>query len=170
LRLTEDELEELKKQKPTKCWRLFEPTTAEPGKCYSSAGEAYTVVSSDLLVAGDVMRRFGHAEYDRLHDELGRSWRQLWLIVVVHGDRTDTPRFLAHAGMGDDRDYAKRQRMTKTGKSTTMMDEPAVSDDVLAQLAAAAEAASEKKRVERRKRQALRRAEDRVRRLRKGVV
>jgi hypothetical protein len=106
LRLTTEEIVELKKQKPCKAWRLEKPKYAEEGKNYTSAGEEYTVLAVDLLSDGDVLRRFGKSEYEKQREDHGPSWRALWLIVIVAGDRTDRINLLAPTGSpGDGHGY-----------------------------------------------------------------
>ena len=166
MRLTDDEIVALKKQKPCKAWRLEKPKYAEEGKSYTSASVTYTVLAVEQLSDGDVLRRFGKSEYEKQREDHGPSWRALWLIVIVAGDRTDQPRYLAHAGMGDERDYSRRQRRTKTGRETTMLDEPTVSDEVLAQFARAANATTEDKQT---KRQLKQRARTRLRDAKKAL-
>lgn len=150
MRLTEEELVELRERQPTKCWRPIEPTAAQPGKSYSSAGEEYTVISCEEVSQGDVMRRFGKAQYDEL-----KLWKQIWLVIVVHGDRTDSVRLLAPAGgkSGDYTHIAARAMKAVDGGA-----EPeAVDDEVLDGFAKAAEPDREK-RVNARKRKQKRRS------------
>jgi len=144
MRLTADETTELKKQKPCKAWRAVEPPYAEPGKSYRSGGQEYTVVSVELLSDGDILRRFGKAEYATLNERFGEG--QLWLVVIVAGDRTDKPRHIHWSGRGgNERGYGD----LFLGHKKTMSDMEAVADVDLNQFAAQAQAASEEKRFRR---------------------
>lgn len=107
MRLTAEEVLELKKQKPCKAWRLIEPPYAEPGKSYRSSGEEFTVLSVELLSNGDVLRRFGKTEYANLRERWpAKDWSRLWLVAIVAGDRTDRINLLAPTGSpGDGHGY-----------------------------------------------------------------
>src|ERR1017187_10231895 len=158
MRLSADELVQVKEGGPVKIWRWcgFEgPAHADVGCCYTTAGENFTVLNVQMLSSGDVLLLHGKATYKKL-SALG-PFAIVWLVEVGKGDRTDQPRFLAHAGFGDAHGYATRQRRTKTGQVTVMLDEPAVSDDVLDAFAAAAESTGVQKRTKRHKKQQLRR-------------
>lgn len=156
MKLSTTEITELKKQKPCKVWRLTEPPAAEAGKSYRAGDEDYTVLAVETLSGGDVLRRFGKSEYEKLRSEYIPEWERLWLVVVVAGDRTDKPNLLAYAGFGDAHGYSDRQRKTKTGRPTVMTDEPEAISRVEAQkMAKAVEAVSELKREEKRKKRRL---------------
>lgn len=106
MRLTAEEILELKKQKPCKAWRVVEPPYAEPGKSYRSGGQEYTVVSVELLSDGDILRRFGKAEYATLNERFEEGHAPLWLVVIVAGDRTDKLNLLTPTGSpGDGHGY-----------------------------------------------------------------
>ena len=154
MKLSADELQELKEQKPTKVWRLVIPTDV-PGRHYSSAGTEYTVLSVDQLVRGDVLRRFGMKGHDELRERFG-TWETVWLVVIVYGDRTDSPRLLAPSGSG--RDYTDI-----LGRA--MPEEPeAVDAQVAARFAKAADADTVQRTTKRRKRQKIRSARNLLRR------
>lgn len=148
MRLTAKEIEELKKSKPFKLWRLAEPVHATPMKAYTVRGQVYTVLSVEAVSGGDIMRRFGKSEYAGLIDEFGEDWSGLWLVVLVAGDRTDKPRMMHWTGRGGDaRAYGNRL----LGKKKVMQDMEAVGDEELDKYAAAAREQSEAKRRARRR-------------------
>jgi hypothetical protein len=155
MRLNAAELQELKEQKPTKIWRLVEQK-AEAGKSYSAVGEEYTVLSVDMLEQKDVLRRFGMKGYEDLVERLG-PWQQIWLIVVVAGDRTDRPRLLAPSG-GKSGDYTSQS--ARAMKDTVGVEPEAVSAEVVNQFSKAANSAIEATQTRRQKKQRLRSARD----------
>lgn len=150
MKLHEDELTELKEQKPIKVWRAVEPGASDAGKSYSSGGQEYTVLSSEAVGRGDVLRRFGKSQYDKLREEFGAR-ADYWLIVVVWGDHTDKLRLLAPIG-GKSGDYTALPALA-------MSEEPeAVDAETLNRFAKAAKPAKEKLIVARKKKQRLRSA------------
>jgi hypothetical protein len=156
MKLHEDELLTLKEDRRAKCWRSSEPSAAEVGNAYRSGGEDYTVVACEENTGGDVLRRFGKAEYERLREEFGPRWQKLWLVVVVIGDRTDKPRFLAPSG-GKGGDYTHLPAQTIDEDSDGWKVE-AVDDETLNGFAKAVAGDNEKRRERRKKKQRLRSA------------
>ena len=154
MRLTADELQELKEGEHTHIWRFAKPKNCAMGQAYTTAGEIFTVLTVQHLERSEVWQK--HRKVYDEHNGHALTVLGAWLVLVGKGDQTDQPRFLAHAGFGDARGYAKRQVITKTGKRTTMTDEPAVSDDVLVQFAKAADPAIVAKQTKRHLRQRAR--------------
>lgn len=150
MKLTAVEVVGLKKQKPCKAWRLEKPAFAEEGKSYRSSGEEFTVLSVELLSDGDVLRRYGKSEYEKQREDHGPSWRALWLIVIVAGDRTDRINLLAPTGSpGDGHGYT-----SLLGRA--MPEEPeAISRVEAARMADAVREMNNEKREARRKKRKL---------------
>jgi hypothetical protein len=149
MRLSVAELLKLKEESQHKVWRFEEPKHADVGKCYSKDGEKFTIKACKRLALADVRAK-------ALKEAWPANVEEAWVVEIEIGDHSDRPRFLAHAGMGDDRDYAGQQRRTKTGKKTVMMDEPTVSDEELARFAKAADAYIAAKQQQRRLKQRAR--------------
>ncbi len=98
MRLSADELLKLKKDKQLKVWRLEEPARCEVGQRYTTAGEYFTVMDVKALSKGALFRHF-----PKVYEELAAQMSgDVWVVLVMYGDRTDQPRLLAPTGTGAD--------------------------------------------------------------------
>ncbi len=144
MRLTADELLELKQDRQTKVWRFREPNACEVGQRYSTAGEYFTVMDVRVLSKGAMFRHFPKL-WEELSDQMGVDGA--WMITVVYGDQTDQPRLLAPTGSGAD--YTNLL-------ARAMPSEPeAIREDDLDRLTRPAREASEAKREVKRKKRRL---------------
>ena len=157
MRLTSEEVEELKKTKPIKLWRFDEPRAADEGAKYTTGGEVYTVLDVRTLRRADVMKL---GLWDLLKDQWPAGQMKVWCVTVVKGDKTDHPRLLS-ANPG-----AQRADYTDILSKAARKEPEAVSSDVVDKFAEVADAGIVAKQTKRQKKQKIRRQ---VRRLKKAL-
>lgn len=159
MKLTSEEVEEIKPGKPIKLWRFDEPRSCDENKKYEAGGEIYTVLDIRVLSQGDAMR-LGKSIWAVLRDLWPVDRSSVWCITVVKGDRTDHPRLLAANPGAQKTDYVDQP-------SKAAREEPeAVPENVTDRFADAASPGIERKQATRAKKQTVRRA---TRRLKKAL-
>src|ERR1035441_9041922 len=89
MRLTSDELQELKEGTLAKVWRYEEPKHADVGKCYIAGGEKYTVLACKCLSRSAVASKSA-----RMREAWPPGVEEAWVVEIGKGDLTDKARYL----------------------------------------------------------------------------